>query len=701
MSDPAQSRAVRAVILECLLAGGLGLLLLAASAAQQLRTMNRLSADWGQLSTLLGLDLGGTPLGTEVAKFVGWQVALHLAFGLTAWVFAWLTVRAFNLGSSRLRIMCAWFVAGVTWLLVANATLFPWSVTGIPGELVRTPIIGSARLLELISILLLAAVLVIVVRAARRFGPRVTVARVVVYPVAGILAVVLLAGLRGTQDADAAGQSDKPHLVVIGIDSLRTDVVGAGRGPGLTPHIDNFVRNEAQLFTDAITPLARTFPAWTSILTGRYPRATGARENLVARSSLSQMDTLADLMRASGYRTIFATDEVRFSNIDTSFGFDQAITPTVGAADFLLGKANDLPLANLVANCWLGKWMFPATYGNRAATVTYRPHTFIDWLDDEIEVTGPTLLAVHLTLPHYPFTWSAPADQGFGRVSDTASQYSNAVIAADEQFGRLMELLERKGMLRNAMVVVLSDHGEALGLPESDALIRGAVVRDLLDGQRISLWGHGSSVLSPNQFSAFLALRGFGSVDLPRAFHQYDAPVSLVDIAPTALDVLGVRTAARFDGASLRPLISRGADALASFDTRVRFTETGFRTQRIAEGDFSERSVLGEAAAFFRMNPLNGRFEVRQELMPALLADKERAALSRDWLLAAVPNRDDTLTHKYVLVSRHDGSGRRLEAAPDPGDAPAFALWQALHEQFGEELLPPARRAAAVAASAN
>jgi hypothetical protein len=188
-----------------------------------------------------------------------------------------------------------------------------------------------------------------------------------------VLAVICLLGLRGSNDVDAAGQSDRPHLVLIGVDSLRCDVVGAGREPGLTPNIDNFVRNESQLFTDAITPLARTFPAWTSILTGRYPRATGARENLVARSSLSMVDTLADLMRANGYRTIFATDEVRFSNIDKSFGFDQAITPTVGAADFLLGKANDLPLANLVANSWLGKWMFPATYGNRAATVTYRP----------------------------------------------------------------------------------------------------------------------------------------------------------------------------------------------------------------------------------------------------------------------------------------------------------------------------------------
>jgi hypothetical protein len=162
-----------------------------------------------------------------------------------------------------------------------------------------------------------------------------------------------------------------------------------------------------------------------------------------------------------------------------------------------------------------------------------------------------------------------------------------------------MELLERKGMLRNSLVVVLSDHGEALGLPQTDALIRGNTVREILDGYRISLWGHGSSVLSPHQFAAFLALRGYGSVDLPHAFHEYDAPVSLVDIAPTALDLLGLRTSQRFDGASLRPVIAGDNQAIARFTARVRFTETGFRTPRIADGDFNERSVLGDTAAFF------------------------------------------------------------------------------------------------------
>jgi len=676
-------------LLEPLLAIGLGLLLLAFSAWQQLRLMNRLTADWEKLSELLGLHLGGTPLGLEVTRFVAWQLVLHAGFGLVAWALAWLTVRAFALRSAmRLRLLFAWFAAGVLWLFIANATVYPWSSTGAPFELLRLPLFGGARLLELVSLIMCAGILFVLVRAARSFGIRVTAARAVAYSLIGGLALLLpyrLADLRAPPPAGAA----RPNLVLIGIDSLRNDVVGAGHAPGLTPNIDAFVRNDAQMFSDAITPLARTFPAWTSILTGRHPRSTGARENLVARTSLKPFVTVADLLRTQGYRTVFATDEVRFSNIDRSYGFDQVITPTVGAADFLLGKANDLPLANLVANTRLGRWMFPATYGNRAASVTYRPDTFVEWLDDEVESSGPSMLAIHLTLPHHPFTWSAPGDQVFDRAGDSAYQYSNAVIAVDRQFGKVMELLERKGILHNALVVLLSDHGEALGLPESDALIRGGTVRRLLDGQRISLWGHGSSVLSPHQFSAFLALRGYGSVELPHAHREYDTPATLLDVAPTALDLLGVKHDAGFEGYSLLPVMRGDAEASARFDARVRFTETGIRTPRMAEGDFNERSVLGDTAAFFRMNAANGRFELREELMPAVLADKERAAMSKDFLLAVLPGKADGKTHMYVLVGRDGRQARRLEAAPRPDDLEAAPLWQALHAQYGDELLPP------------
>jgi arylsulfatase A-like enzyme len=691
-------KASRKLVAELLLAAGLGLALLACGVWQRTRAMGNLSGDWEGLANLLGLRLGGTPLGAEVLKFSAAQIALHVGFGLAAWLLAVLTQRAFHATRwRRSTLMVAWFATLVGWLLVANATLYPWSTSGLPNSVVGLPLLGGARLFELLTLALIVLILFMVVLHARevpllrRFGKRLAVYGSLVL----IGSVVFDAVLQTRDFSGDAPNAGSPNIILIGVDSLRADVVGAGENPGVTPNIDAFVRDGAQMFTDAVTPLARTFPSWTSILSGRNPRTTAARENLVAFETLGKFDTLAKIAQRNGYRTIFATDEVRFSNIDASYGFDQVITPTIGTADFLLGKFNDLPLSNLVANTWLGRQWFPATYANRAAAVTYRPDTFVHWLDSAIEPRGPTMLAVHFTLPHTPYNWAAPGDAVFGRVSDNAYQYSNAVIAADRQFGQLLHQLERKGMLRNALVVFLSDHGEALGLPASDSMLRGAVAREMLDGQRISLWGHGTSVLSPHQYAAVLAMRGYGDVDLPAAFRGYSVPVSLIDVAPTVVDLASLKDAPAFDGTSLRPVIRGDAGAIAALTRRARFTETGFRTKKIENGDFDERSVLGDVATFFRMNPGTGRLELRPELMPELLADKERAAMDADWLLAAIPSRDDKHTQKYVLVNRRDGSARRLEAPPPPADLEAHTLWQALHEQYGSEMLPPAPRAQA------
>src|SRR5690606_868871 len=59
--------------------------------------------------------------------------------------------------------------------------------------------------------------------------------------------------------------SGKPNIVIIGLDSLRYDAVG--RRPSLTPSIDAFMK-ESVSFSDATTPLARTFPSWVSLITG-------------------------------------------------------------------------------------------------------------------------------------------------------------------------------------------------------------------------------------------------------------------------------------------------------------------------------------------------------------------------------------------------------------------------------------------------
>ncbi len=48
-----------------------------------------------------------------------------------------------------------------------------------------------------------------------------------------------------------------------------------------------------------------------------------------------------------------------------------------------------------------------------------------------------------------------------------------------------------------------------------------------------SLWGHGTSVMSPHQYSVLLAMRGFGQARLPGMPAVHAWPVSLEDVRPT------------------------------------------------------------------------------------------------------------------------------------------------------------------------
>ena len=87
--------------------------------------MGNLSSDWSGLVNLLGLRLGGTPLGAEVLKFTAAQLALHLGFGLAAWLLAWFTQRVQVTRLRRAWLVACWFAKSTAWLLVANATLYP------------------------------------------------------------------------------------------------------------------------------------------------------------------------------------------------------------------------------------------------------------------------------------------------------------------------------------------------------------------------------------------------------------------------------------------------------------------------------------------------------------------------------------------------------------------------------------------------
>ena len=622
----------------------------------------------------------GSVLARQLAAFAGALLLCHVLLGLAAFALARMTEAAFP-GVALARrgwLVAGWFALLAGLVMAINSTRYPASLFAGEDSWLRTPILG-VRPGNALLLAFAALVLMLLLRAVRRWR---ALRPGLAFGFAGAGLLALLATLplplatSGSSAAVVAGPS--PHVVILGIDSLRDDLTEARSGSALTPHIDGFLAG-AQRFSDAISPLARTYGAWVSILTGRHPVTTNARVNLMPRGLVHEGDTLADTLRGHGYRTVYATDETRFANIDESFGFDQLITPPVGAIDFLLGYAGDVPLVNLLASSKAGGLLFPSNHANRAAHLTYEPMDFVERLDDELDVNGPALLAIHLTLAHWPYNWA-------GSPMPTTPQeyrpaYRRAIEEVDRQFEQVMRLLADKGVLENALVVLLSDHGEALGGKTDSMLRKTGSDREIWD----SLWGHGSSVMSPHQYGVVLAMRAYGRARLPGMPGSHDWPVALEDLRPTLEEFVTGALPAGVDGISLLPLLRNPALA-ASIDDRVRFTETDFNTPSILAGRYEASGIVDEAAVFYELDPATGWVQFRADRLPTLMARKQRAALSRGSLLAAIQSGSDGSV-SYLYTDRRSPLPRRLEGRPDPTREPeATRLWDALHARFPDEL---------------
>lgn len=624
----------------------------------------------------------------DIALFLAAQLLIHAALGVLIWLLALAIRRVWpqiRLGIAALTLACAAVV--IAFVYVMNAAQFPWSAFSASSPLLTSTLFSTVTVADALSVCVVVAIAWIVAAALFSFQEiRAQGRRIAAY---GLLAAGVFATVQALELQPSSGSERlmRPHVIVIGIDSLRPDALGRGQGIGVAPNIDAFLK-DAVTFTDTTTPLARTFPSWFTILSGRHPVRSGARDNLMPPHLLTHAPTLADRMREVGYATVYATDEVRFSNIDASYGFDAVVAPKMGASDFMLGRWGDVPLSNLLVNTRVGALLFPNLYGNRGVAKTYRPDTFIDWVDRRLEFDRPTFLAMHLTLPHYPYHWAADNRAAFARTSDSSYMYLAGVLAADRQFGRMLQLLEHRGVLDNAIVLLLSDHGEGLGL-SSDNLLYDRAAKDAVGKLLVSMTGHGSSVLSPTQYQVMLAIRPFGRAarDVPQGRPAWrSAPASLEDVAPTVLDLVGVPfEAGDFDGYSLADeLAVAGSDPRLT--SRIRFTETGLTTTFMRMGNFGDEANLQEGMKFFAVDPETSRVVFRAQRLPDLLEQKERAAISAQQLLAAIPDPEAGGT-KYVLVDRAGGVPQVVTYDPRNVSVPAFArLWTALQDRFGAEL---------------
>ena len=435
----------------------------------------------------------------------------------------------------------------------------------------------------------------------------------------------------------------KTNIIFIGVDSLSPRRITTTHMPTLAHFTQHSV-----LFKETVSPLARTYPAWSSILTGLYPHHHHANYNLMPPDVVKSNRSMAWLLNQAGYQTLFATDDRRFNNIGEDFGFKTIIGPRMGFNDMLLGTFNDFPLSNLLVNYPISQWLFPYNYINRASHFTYYPQSFDKQLHDTLATRSqerPLFLAVHFTLPHWPYAWATTSPTQVGdeySIEERGQLYQAALQRVDLQVATLLQDLKRQGYLENSMVVLLSDHGEALyvkGSRQTNALLyQGSGTSAFADYLKrktstaldMSV-GHGSDLLSSDQYHCVLAFKIYKQGQLVTTPKTIDTRVALIDIAPTIQSFTGI-PAQPVDGISLLASML----GQSTLEERTFIMESGMLPNQFLSRN--KARMLGQA--LFTVQTQTGQLEIKKKALTTLDALKLYAVIKGHWIVALYP--DDT-----------------------------------------------------------
>ncbi len=307
-----------------------------------------------------------------------------------------------------------------------------------------------------------------------------------------------LVGLFVTMLAGGCRRQPGPsNLLLITIDTLRADYLGCYGAPAAATDVLDSLAVAGTVFLATHSPTNRTLPSHASILTARYARSHGVHENTDLLPE--GFPTLAEVLSENGWSTaaVISMTFLRF----IARGFEDVVE--VRAGPRLAERTTAAALRSL------------------------------DRLNE------PFILWVHYYDPHWPYEPPPPYDHlcwegepprlpegvmaalAQRRLSGTEaafleSQYRGEIAYTDRCVGQLLEQLRDRGLGESTVVVVTSDHGESM--TEHDLFF--------------SHW----EGLYQTVIHVPLILGGPGV----SAGSRIDEPVSLVDLAPTLLRLVGV-----------------------------------------------------------------------------------------------------------------------------------------------------------------
>jgi arylsulfatase A-like enzyme len=371
--------------------------------------------------------------------------------------------------------------------------------------------------------------------------------------VTGGLGFNLARGARERRFVDGlpAATDGAPNVLLLVLDTVRALSLSAyGYARPTSPTMAALAARGVK-FNLAVAPAPWTLPSHASMFTGRYPHELSAGWSTPLDGTFP---TLAERLTTVGYATAGFAANLHYCSYE--FG----VTRGFGYYRDYDVSVNEMWRSSALSSAF-GLWLVQRLGGYSAPGRLFADRMnerMLAWFDNDRlrDPKRPFFAFVNYYDAHGPYDPPAPFDTLFtGReppTRDSGSRdftkeevdglldaYDASIAYLDRQLGELFAALEKRGLLRNTIVIITSDHGEEFNE----------------HGQM----NHGNTLYFPS-LHVPLILSGNG---IPEGV-SVAQPVTLRDLPATVLDLIGAPARAALPGQSLARHWRNRADSLGA-----------------------------------------------------------------------------------------------------------------------------------------
>lgn len=265
-------------------------------------------------------------------------------------------------------------------------------------------------------------------------------------------------GAAGIAASPAQGQASgvqKPHIIYILADDLGWKDVGFNGSDIKTPHLDKLAATGVRFEQFYAEPMCT--PTRAALMTGRYPMRYGLQTGVIPSGGKYGLATdewiLPQALKEAGYTTALV-GKWHLGHFDPKYwprqrGFDHFYGAMVGEIDHFKHQAHGVDDWYRDNKIVKEPGYDTTLFGKEAARLIERH-----------DAQKPLFIYLAFTAPHSPYQAPQEYLDRYPNIADPSRRaYAAMISAMDDEIGRVVQALEKRGMRNDTLIVFHSDNG--------------------------------------------------------------------------------------------------------------------------------------------------------------------------------------------------------------------------------------------------